>query len=82
MKKVTCINDKKLPEGAHVVEGQVYEVEKEYINNFGQRVYIILGTINSGRTKLGMEWEGYDSTRFSNLDTKKDTIKEVEYALN
>jgi hypothetical protein len=36
MKVVFCINDKDLPLGAHVVEGQIYEVEYEYINGYEQ----------------------------------------------
>ena len=41
MKKVVCINDRKLPEGAEVVIGKEYEVLEEFVNNYDQRVFII-----------------------------------------
>jgi hypothetical protein len=39
--KVICINDKKLPEGGELIEGREYEVEKEFINNFDQKVFTL-----------------------------------------
>jgi hypothetical protein len=36
MKTVVCINDRKLPEGAEVVNGREYEVLEEFVNNFDQ----------------------------------------------
>ena len=41
MKRVVCINDRKQPEGAEIVEGKEYEVVEEFVNNFDQRVFII-----------------------------------------
>ena len=82
MKRVTCINDKNLPEGAHVVAGEEYEVENEYHNALDQRVYIIKGITNEGITKMGMRWIGYDATRFRVTEDSKATKKEYEFALN
>lgn len=82
MKKVTCINDKNLPLGAHVVEGQEYEVEKEYLNALDQRVYIIKGAVNEGTTKWGMRWIGYDAMRFSSQESVGIVEKEYMFALN
>lgn len=82
MKKVVCIDDKNLPQGAKVVEGQEYEVIHEYINGLDQRVYILKGAVNEGTTKLGMHWIGYRSTRFATLDSIKEEKKEFNFALN
>lgn len=82
MKTVTCINDKNLPLGAHVVEGQEYEVENEYLNALDQRVYIIKDAVNEGTTKWGMRWIGYDAMRFSNLESMEVEEKEYMFALN
>ena len=51
MKKVVCINDRKLPEGAEVVNGREYRVINEFINSYDQRVFIISGIRNKGTTK-------------------------------
>lgn len=82
MKKVLCINDKNQPEGAHVVEGNEYEVETEYLNALDQKVYIIKGVTNEGVTKMGMRWIGYNANRFRVTDDSKATTKEYEFALN
>ena len=82
MKTVTCINDKNLPLGAHVVEGQEYEVENEYLNALDQRVYIIKGAVNEGTTKWGMRWIGYDSMRFSTQESVEIEEREHTFALN
>ena len=82
MKKVVCIDDKNLPQGAKVVEGQEYEVEREYVNGLDQRVYILKGAVNEGITKLGMHWIGYRSTRFAILDDVKTKVKEFNFAFN
>ena len=82
MKKVVCINDKNLPLGAEVVEGKEYKVVKEYVNFLDQRVYIIQGISNEGRTKLGLEWAGYDAKRFSDIENISIEEKEVNFALN
>ena len=65
MRKVVCINDKKQPEGGELVEGREYEVEKEFINNYEQKVFVIVGINNYGMTKLGMRWYGYDAKRYA-----------------
>lgn len=82
MKKVKCINDKNLPNGAQLKEGQVYEVESEYLNALDQRVYIISGVPNDGMTKLGMRWIGYDALRFKDVDSVESTKKEYAFELN
>lgn len=82
MKTVTCINDKNLPLGAHIVEGQEYEVENEYLNALDQRVYIIKGAVNKGTTKWGMRWIGYDSMRFSTQESVEIKEREHTFALN
>ena len=68
MKKVVCINDKNLPQGAEVVNGREYYVVDEFVNNFEQRVFIISGIANKGTTTLGLNWLGYCSSRFADLD--------------
>ena len=68
MKKVVCINDKNLPQGAEVVNGREYYVVDEFVNNFEQRVFIISGIVNKGTTRLGLVWLGYCSSRFADLD--------------
>jgi hypothetical protein len=82
MKKVVCVNDKNLPEGACVVAGEEYIIENEYHNMLDQRVYIIKGITNEGVTKMGMRWIGYDATRFRVTKDSKSTKKEYEFALN
>jgi hypothetical protein len=82
MKKVVCTNDKKLPEGAELVEGKEYVVEDEFMNNFEQKVYILKGINNRGRTKTGFLWYGYDAMRFAVLDGSGVEEKEYNFALN
>jgi hypothetical protein len=82
MKAVTCINDKNLPLGARIVEGQEYEVENEYLNALDQRVYIIKGAVNEGTTKWGMRWIGYDAMRFSTQESVEIKEREHTFALN
>lgn len=69
MKKVVCINDRKLPEGAEVINGKEYEVIEEFLNNYDQRVFIIAGIVNEGTTKMGLRWLGYDASRFADLES-------------
>jgi hypothetical protein len=69
MRKVTCINDHNLPEGAKVVNGREYYVLDEFINGFEQRTFIISGVNNKGTTKNGLRWQGYCATRFADLDS-------------
>jgi hypothetical protein len=82
MKRVVCINDKNLPQGANIVEGKEYEIEREYLNALDQRVYIVKGAINEGTTKWGMLWIGYNANRFSTLDSLEIKEKEYMFALN
>jgi hypothetical protein len=86
MKKVICINDKKQPTGANVVEGKEYEVEYDYINALDQRVFIIKGAINEGTTKWGLKWIGYNSKRFKSLEDNtmefREVIKEENFVYN
>ena len=81
-KKVTCIDDKRLPIGAEVVKGTEYEVEYSYINGFDQVCYIIKGIVNEGRTQYGLPWSGYRSDRFAETEESVIEEKEVEFALN
>jgi hypothetical protein len=82
MKKVVCINDRKLPEGAEVVNGREYEVVEEFINNYEQRVFIIAGIKNEGTTKMGLRWVGYDASRFADLESISTESYEHAYAEN
>tara|TARA_R110001592_G_scaffold78885_4_gene236254 strand:+ start:849 stop:1097 length:249 start_codon:yes stop_codon:yes gene_type:complete len=82
MKKVICINDKNLPPGAVVVKDKEYTVVNEYVNFLDQRVYILQGIVNEGRTKLGLEWTGFDAKRFADVDKVVNEEKEVNFALN
>ena len=79
MKKVICINDRNLPQGAVLQEGQEYKVENEYVNNFEQRVYILYGMINEGTTKMGLRWIGYDAARFADPETAQQMLEEQKY---
>lgn len=82
MKKVICINDKNLPEGASVIEGKEYTVEKEFINMFGQRAYIIAGITNEGHTPRGLHWYGYSAERFTAHDSDKIEVQVQAFVLN
>lgn len=68
--KVLCIDDTKLPQGASVKKGNEYEVIQQYINGMEQRVYIINGIVNEGRTQFGLHWIGYRAERFVPLENK------------
>ena len=80
--KGICINDKRLPEGGELIEGREYEVEREFINNFDQKVFVIAGINNYGMTKLGMRWYGYNADRFASADNVYEEATEFNYALN
>lgn len=82
MKTVICINDKNLPQGAKVVKDKEYEIEDEFVNALDQRVYIIKGINNKGRTTLGMEWYGYRADRFREVESMEMEEKVYDYALN
>jgi len=82
MKKVVCINDRKQPEGGELVEGREYEVEKEFINNYEQKVFVIADINNYGMTKMGLRWYGYDAKRFADLDALVTETYEHAYIHN
>jgi len=82
MANVTCVNDKNLPDGAKLTEGKEYEIESEYVNFLDQKVYIIKGIPNSGRTKLGMVWKGYNADRFTENEKVSISEKNYEFQLN
>lgn len=73
--EVLCINDDKLPPGAELKEGKTYSVISEFRNNFEQKVYIIKGVTNEGRTKFGLPWIGYRADRFIPLTEQSISIK-------
>lgn len=81
-KKVICIDDSKLPTGAEIKEGSEYIVRKIFNNNFDQRVYIISGVRNLGRTKYGLPWEGYRAERFDDVSYIENIHEEQSFALN
>jgi hypothetical protein len=74
--EVLCINADKLPPGAEVKEGNTYSVLSEFNNNFDQKVYIIKGVANEGRTKFGLPWIGYRADRFVLLSEQTVSVKE------
>lgn len=82
MRKVICIDDKNLFEGAEVVEGKEYEVEFEFINNWGEKTYLIKGIKNEGLTSKKLKWYGYKASRFATPEKLEETVKEYNYALN
>jgi len=77
--EVLCINSDKLPPGGEIEEGMNYSVETEFINNFEQKVYIIKGVTNKGRTKYGLPWIGYRADRFVPLQEHSASAKEKKY---
>lgn len=74
--EVLCIDADKLPPGAQVEEGNVYSVISEFNNNFDQKVYIIKGVTNEGRTKFGLPWIGYRADRFVQLSEKSISVQQ------
>ena len=82
MKKVVCINDKQLPAGAEVKEGEIYIVRESFINSFDQRAYMLNGVRNLGRTKYGLPWQGYNAQRFEIIDGIKESQEKTLYAYN
>jgi len=78
--KVVCTDDTKLPQGALVIEGTEYEVIEQYVNVMKQRVYIIKGVVNEGRTQFGLHWIGYRAERFLPLDKKSIEVHD-EYEI-
>tara|TARA_Y100000401_G_scaffold108569_1_gene103940 strand:- start:4745 stop:4993 length:249 start_codon:yes stop_codon:yes gene_type:complete len=82
MKKVVCINDKQLPAGAEVIEGEIYVVREAFVNTFDQRAYMLVGVRNLGRTKYGLPWQGYNAERFETVEGVKEVHEEALYAYN
>ena len=82
MKKVRCINDKNMFAGANIKHGDEYIVTEEFMNNWGQKTYILEGVNNGGVTPKGLTWRGYDSIRFSDFTKDKIENKELNFALN
>ena len=79
MKKVVCINDKQLPAGAEVIEGEIYVVREAFVNSFDQRAYMLVGVRNLGRTKYGLPWQGYNSLRFEEIETiEKESVEVIQ----
>lgn len=74
--EVLCIDADKLPLGAKLEEGVTYIVESEFVNNFDQRVYIIKGIPNKGRTKFGLPWIGYRANRFVPISEQSISVKQ------
>ena len=74
--EVLCINDDKLPPDAELKEGKTYSVVSTFTNNFDQKVYIIKGLTNRGRTKYGLPWLGYRADRFVPLTKQSISVKE------
>jgi len=73
--EVLCVNDDKLPPGAELKEGKTYSVISEFSNNFDQKVYIIKGVTNEGRTKFGLPWIGYRADRFVPITEQSISVK-------
>jgi hypothetical protein len=83
---VKCIDDTKQPIGGQVIKGKEYQVQKHFINNFDQKVYIIVGITNEGRTAMGLPWIGYNANRFTDIDThdseeEHDEVSELLQAI-
>ena len=81
-KKVICVDDKNLPEGAYVMFDMEYEVEQEYVNALDQRVYVLKNAVNEGTTKWGMRWVGYRADRFREVEYDYVESYERNYMLN
>lgn len=75
---VKCIDDTKQPIGGQVIKGKEYQVQKHFINNFDQKVYIIVGITNEGRTAMGLPWIGYNANRFTDIDTQDNREEQYE----
>ena len=81
--RVLCINDTDLPKGAEVVKGDEYTVLDKFINSYDQVVYLIEGVSNEGRTRFGLPWHGYASTRFRVVDDAATKVERfIEELLN
>ena len=81
-KKVICVDDKNLPEGAYVMFDMEYVVEQEYVNALDQRVYVLKNAVNEGTTKWGMRWVGYRADRFREVEYDYVESYERNYMLN
>ena len=78
-----CINDKKQPQGAEVIEGREYEMISSRINSYGQKIVFLEGVANNGTTSKGLQWNGYSAERFKDTeDLDELVVEEVNYAMN
>jgi hypothetical protein len=82
--KVICVDDTKLPPGGEVVKDKEYIIVETYVNFADQRVYILDGVNNVGRTQYGLPWMGYRADRFRRTDSMLESIyaEEVNYTMN
>lgn len=82
--EVICVDDSNQPIGGELVKGNKYLVDKDYINLYDQRTFIIKGINNEGTTKMGVIWKGYKSERFEIINNKSELQKEeaFHYAFN
>jgi hypothetical protein len=82
--KVVCVDDTKQPPGGELKKDKEYIVLESFVNFADQRVYILDGVNNTGRTKFGLPWLGYRANRFKSADSMLDSIynEEVNYTMN
>lgn len=84
VKVVICRNDKNLPQGAILIEGNKYTVIDEYMNQFEQKTYILKEVVNEGVTPRGLRWKGYRADRFEvdSINVKEIINKKYNFVLN
>lgn len=82
MKNVVCVDNTNLPQGAKLIQDKEYQVESEFVNSLDQKVFIIKGINNKGRTKLGMDWYGFKAERFRDVETIVVKEKNYDYVNN
>lgn len=80
--KVVCKDNSNLPQGAELKKDEEYMVIDDFQNAGGERVYILAGVNNEGKTKLGFPWKGYKATRFRITESTEMMMKEFDYSLN
>jgi len=77
-----CVDAKNLPSGALLVEGREYTLLSERMNSYGEKIVFLEGIQNNGRTKMGLEWNGFKATRFKDTEKVYDEVEEVNFAMN
>jgi len=78
-----CINDKKQPQGAEVIEGREYEMISHRMNSYGQKIVFLEGVTNNGTTPKGLQWNGYSAERFKDTEDLDELVEEeFNYAMN